>query len=198
MKKILSKITIVGVVLSIALSSCEKSPVAELEVPGTGATTIELAKNVAVSSTGTTGASTVTVNYIVGEKLFPNKVIPKLTVYYLTNTQTGPTSVSSSSGTRTQLYTATNVALSATPTPVAGAPVVTTIGAYGNANNIVWGLKYTFNLSQIGAGLLSANAAGVTNTRGTSIIIVAQDATNATLAEYTFAISEFGLKTAVQ
>lgn len=193
MKNLISKFTLL-VLLSVSISSCEKSPLEEVEVEGTGATTIEIAKDgTALSATGAVGTSVVTLNYIVGEKLFPNKIIPKLTVFYLTNTQTGPTSVSSSS--RTTLYSATNVSLIATPNPAAGAPVVTSIGSYGNAANIVWGLKYTFNLSQLGTGLLAITNGAVTRTRGTSIIIVAQDAANVTLAEYTITLSEFGMRT---
>jgi hypothetical protein len=192
MKKLISKFALLAI-LAVSITSCEKSPLEDVEVTGTGATTIELARGAALSATGTTGSSVVTINYVVGEKLFPSKVIPKLIVYYLTNTKTGNTSVSSS--VRTPLFTATNVALVATSTPGVDAPVVTAIGSYGNASNIVWGLKYTFNLSQLGTGLLSVSNGAVSSTRGTSIIIVAQDAGGATLAEYTTVISEFGLRT---
>lgn len=195
MKNILSKITLIASVMIVSLSSCKKDPNAEKEVSGTGGTTIELAKGAAISATGTVGTSVVTLNYIVGEKLFPNKVIPKLTVYYLANTQTSTTAVSSS--VRTQLFTATNVALAATATPAAGAPTVTAIGAYGNAGNTVWGIGYTFDLSRIGKGLFTVSNSVVSQSRGTSIIIVAQDAANVTLAEYTFALSEFGLRAAI-
>ncbi|PWS28673.1 hypothetical protein DHW03_02165 [Pedobacter yonginense] len=195
MKNIISKITVIASVIIISMSACKKDPNAEVEVAGTGATTIELAKGNAISTTGTVATSTVTLNYIVGEKLFPSKVIPKLTVYYLSNTQTSPTAVSSS--VRTPLFTATNVSLAATPTPVAGAPVVSAIGAYGNSSNTIWGLTYTFSLSQIGKGLFTASNGVVSQSRGTSIIIVAQDAANVTLAEYTFALSEFGLRAAL-
>lgn len=181
-------------IIVLSMSACKKDPNAEKEVSGTGGTTIELAKGTAISSTGTVGTSVVTLNYIVGEKLFPSKVIPKLTVYYLANTQTSATAVSSS--VRTILYTATNVSLAATATPAVGAPVVTAIGSYGNPNNIVWGLTYTFNLNQIGKGLFTVSNGAASQSRGTSIIIVAQDASNTTLAEYTFALSEFGLRTA--
>lgn len=178
-------------VIVFSMSACKKDPNAEKEVSGTGATTIELAKGAAISATGTVATSVVTLNYIVGEKLFPAKVIPKLTVYYLTNTQTSTTNV------RSILYTASNVALAATATPAANAPVVTSIGAYGNPNNIVWGLTYTFNLNMIGKGLFTTSNGVTSQSRGTSIIIVAQDASNATLAEYTFALSEFGLRAAL-
>lgn len=181
-------------IIVLSMSACKKDPNAEKEVSSTGGTTIELAKGAAISSTGTVGTSVVTLNYIVGEKLFPSKVIPKLTVYYLANTQTSATAVSSS--VRTILYTATNVSLAATAIPAVGAPVVTAIGSYGNPNNIVWGLTYTFNLNQIGKGLFTVSNGAVSQSRGTSIIIVAQDASNTTLAEYTFALSEFGLRTA--
>jgi|GEM_PF-2592216 len=194
MKNIISKITVIASIIIVSMSACKKDPNAEVEVAGTGATTIELAKGNAISATGTVGTSVVTLNYIVGEKLFPSKVIPKLTVYYLSNTA-GATTVTSS--VRTALFTATNVSLSATATPVAGAPVVTAMGAYGNASNPVWGLTYTFNLSQIGKGLFTASNGVVSQSRGTSIIIVAQDAANVTLAEYTFALSEFGLRAAL-
>jgi hypothetical protein len=190
MKNIISKITLIAGIIMLTISGCKKDPNAEKELPNTGGTTIELAKGAALSSTGATGTSTVTLNYIVGEKLFPAKVIPKLTVFYLTNTQASTTNV------RTQLFTASNVALAATPTPATGAPVVTAIGAYGNASNIVWGLTYTFTLRQLGAGLFTTSNGSTTNSRGTSIIVVAQDASNATIAEYTFAISEFGIRTA--
>ena len=195
MKNILSKVMVAASLVVLSMSACKKDPNAEKEVSGTGGTTIELAKGAAISATGTVATSVVTLNYIVGEKLFPSKVIPKLTVYYLTNTQTSATAVSSS--VRTQLYTANNVSLAATTTPVAGAPVVTAIGAYGNAGNVVWGLTYTFNLSQIGKGLFTVSNGAVSQSRGTSIIIVAQDASNTTLAEYTFALSEFGLRAAL-
>jgi len=194
MKNILSKIMVAASILVLSMSACKKDPNAEKEVSVTGGTTIELAKGAAISSTGTEGTSSVTLNYIVGEKLFPSKVIPKLTVYYLTNTQTSATAVSSS--VRTILYTATNVSLAATATPATGAPVVTAMGSYGNSSNIVWGLTYTFNLNQIGKGLFTVSNGAVSQSRGTSIIIVAQDASNVTLAEYTFALSEFGLRTA--
>src|SRR4051812_43737242 len=106
MKKLLINFVLMAAV-TLSLTSCEKSELEHVDVSGTGATTIEMSRGAALSSTGTTGTSVVTLNYIVGEKLFPGKVIPKLTVYYLTNTQTGATSVSSSA--RTVLYTATNV-----------------------------------------------------------------------------------------
>lgn len=192
MKNLITKFALLAI-LAVSISSCKKSPLEEVEVVGTGATTIEIAKTAGLSATGTTGSSVVTLNYIVGEKLFPSKVIPKLTVYYLTNTKTGNTSVSSS--TRTVLYTANNVSLTATATPVAGAPVVTAIGTYGNASNVIWGLKYTFNLSQVGTGLLAVSNGAVSSTRGTSIIIVAQDAANVTLAEYTITLAEYGMRT---
>lgn len=192
MKNLITKFALLAV-LAGSISSCEKSPLEEVEVTGTGATTIELARGAALSATGTTGTSVVTLNYVVGEKLFPSKVIPKLIVYYLTNTKTGNTSVSSS--VKTPLFTATNVALAPTSTPGPEAPVVTAIGSYGNASNIVWGLKYTFNLSQLGTGLLAVSNGAVSSTRSTSIIIVAQDAGGVTLAEYTTVISEFGLRT---
>lgn len=182
-------------VVVLSMSACKKDPNAEKEVSGTGGTTIELAKGNAISATGTVGTSVVTLNYIVGEKLFPSKVIPKLTVYYLANTQTSATAVSSS--VRTVLYSASNVSLAATPTPSASAPVVTAIGAYGNASNVIWGLTYTFNLNQIGKGLFTVSNGTASQSRGTSIIIVAQDASNVTLAEYTFALSEFGLRAAL-
>lgn len=188
MKNLITKFALLAV-LAVSISSCKKSPLEEVEVSGTGATSIELAKGAALSATGTTGTSVVTLKYIAGEKLFANKIIPKLTVYYLANTPTAQTAV------RTVLFTATNVSLTATATPVAGAPVVTAIGAYGNASNIVWGLTYTFNLSQLGAGLYSTTNGVTSSTKGTSIIIVAQDAANVTLAEYTTVISEFGMKT---
>ncbi len=178
-------------IIVLSMSACKKDPNAEKEVSGTGGTTIELAKGAAISATGTVGTSVVTLNYIVGEKLFPSKIIPKLTVYYLANTQTNTSSV------RTQLFTASNVSLAATASPITGAPVVTAIGAYGNASNIVWGLTYTFNLSQIGKGLFATSNGVTSQSRGTSIIIVAQDAANVTLAEYTFALSEFGLRAAL-
>ncbi|WP_316798327.1 hypothetical protein [Pedobacter frigidisoli] len=195
MKNILSKIMVTASVIVLSMSACKKDPNAEKEVSGTGGTTIELAKGNPISATGTVGTSVVTLNYIVGEKLFPSKVIPKLTVFYLTNTQTSATAVSSS--VRTQLYTATNVSLAATASPVAGAPVVTSIGAYGNSANTVWGLTYTFPLSSIGKGLFTVSNGASSQSRGTSIIIVAQDAANVTLAEYTFALSEFGLRAAL-
>ncbi|MGO4878475.1 hypothetical protein ACEN2P_17865 [Pedobacter psychrotolerans] len=195
MKNILSKVMVAASVVVFSMSACKKDPNAEKEVSGTGATTIELAKGNAISATGTVGTSVVTLNYIVGEKLFPAKVIPKLTVYYLTNTQTSTSAVSSS--VRTQLYSATNVSLAATANPVTGAPVVTAIGAYGNANNITWGLTYTFKLGDIGKGLFTVSNNVASQSRGTSIIIVAQDASNTTLAEYTFTLSEFGLRAAL-
>jgi len=191
MKNILSKIMVAASIIVLSMSACKKDPNAEKEVSGTGGTTIELAKGAAISATGTVGTSVVTLNYIVGEKLFPSKIIPKLTVYYLANTQTNTSSV------RTQLFTASNVSLAATASPITGAPVVTAIGAYGNASNIVWGLTYTFNLSQIGKGLFTTSNGVTSQSRGTSIIIVAQDAANVTLAEYTFALSEFGLRAAL-
>ncbi|TCD08188.1 hypothetical protein EZ449_12315 [Pedobacter frigidisoli] len=195
MKNIISKISVIASVIVLSMSACKKDPNAEKELSGPGATTIELTKGTAISATGTIATSVVTLNYIVGEKLFPNKVIPKLTVYYLTNTQLTASTVSSS--VRTQLYTANNVSLTATAAPATGAPAVTSIGAYGNASNIVWGLTYTFNLSQIGKGLFTVNNNVASQSRGTSIIIVAQDAANVTLAEYTFPLSEFGLRTAL-
>ncbi|MBT2560625.1 hypothetical protein J7E50_07240 [Pedobacter sp. ISL-68] len=195
MKNILSKVMVTASIVVLSMSACKKDPNAEKEVSGTGGTTIELAKGAAISATGTVGTSVVTLNYIVGEKLFPSKVIPKLTVYYLANTQTSATAVSSS--VRTILYTATNVSLTATANPATGAPVVTATGTYGNSSNTVWGLTYTFNLSQIGKGLFTVNNGVASQSRGTSLIIVAQDASNATLAEYTFALSEFGLRAAL-
>lgn len=194
MKNIISKITVIASIIIVSMSSCKKDPNAEVEVAGTGATTIELAKGNAISATGTVATSVVTLNYIVGEKLFPSKVIPKLTVYYLSNTATA-TSVTTA--VRTPLFTATNVSLVATAAPATGAPVVTALGAYGNASNTIWGLTYTFNLSQIGKGVFTASNNVVTQSRGTSIIIVAQDAANVTLAEYTFALTEFGLRAAL-
>lgn len=191
MKNILSKVMVAASVIVLSMSACKKDPNAEKEVSGTGSTTIELAKGTAISATGTVATSVVTLNYIVGEKLFPSKIIPKLTVYYLANTQTNTTSV------RTLLYAASNVSLAATASPVTGAPVVTAIGAYGNASNTVWGLTYTFTLSQIGKGLFTTSNGVTSQSRGTSIIIVAQDAANVTLAEYTFALSEFGLRAAL-
>ena len=191
MKNIISKITVLASVIVLSMSACKKDPNAEKEVSSTGATTIELAKGSAISATGTVGTSVVTLNYVVGEKLFPAKVIPKLTIYYLANTQTNTANV------RTILYTASNVALVATPSPASNAPVVTSIGAYGNPNNIVWGLTYTFNLSMIGKGLFTTSNGATSQSRGTSIIIVAQDASNTTLAEYSFALSEFGLRAAL-
>ncbi|QNN43670.1 hypothetical protein [Pedobacter roseus] len=191
MKNILSKIMVAASIIVLSMNACKKDPNAEKEVSGTGGTTIELAKGAAISATGTVGTSVVTLNYIVGEKLFPSKIIPKLTVYYLANTQTNTSSV------RTQLFTASNVSLAATASPITGAPVVTAIGAYGNASNIVWGLTYTFNLSQIGKGLFTTSNGVTSQSRGTSVIIVAQDAANVTLAEYTFALSEFGLRAAL-
>jgi hypothetical protein len=179
--------------ITTLITSCEKSDQEHVDVAGTGSTTVELAKGSdALTSTGTTATSVVTLRSIIGEKLFPNKVVPKLTLYYLSNTQTSTTTVSSS--VRTVLYTATNVSLAATPTPVAGAPVVTAIGAYGNPNNIVWGLTYTFNLNQI-SGILTVSNNVVSNSRGTSLILVAQDASNNIVAEYTVVLSEFGLRT---
>lgn len=195
MKNIISKITVAASIVLLSMSGCKKDPNAEKELPNTGLTTIELAKVAAISATGTVGTSVVTLNYIAGESLFPNKVIPKLTVFYLTNTQLTASTVSSN--VRTQLYTASNVALTATANPTTGAPVVTAIGAYGNANNIVWGLTYTFNLNMIGKGLFTVSNGVASQSRGTSIIIVAQDASNKTLAEYTFALSEFGLRAAL-
>lgn len=192
MKKLITKFSLL-VALAISVASCEKSDLEHVDVPGTGATTIEIAKGAALSANGTSASSVVSLNYIVGEKLFPSKVIPKLVVYYLTNTQTGPTAVSSS--VRNVLFTATNVSLTPTASPVAGAPVVTSIGAYGNSSNIVWGLSYTFNLGQLGTGLLEVRNGAVSTTRGTSIIIVAQDASNTTLAEYTITLSEYGMRT---
>lgn len=188
MKNLITKFALLAV-LAVSISSCKKSPLEEVEVVGTGATTIEIAKSAGLSATGTTATSVVTLNYIVGEKLFPSKVIPKLTVYYLANTPTAQTAV------RTILFTANNVSLAATATPAAGAPVVTAIGANGNASNIVWGLKYTFNLSQLGLGLYSTTNGNTSSTKGTSIIIVAQDAANVTLAEYTVTLAEYGMKT---
>lgn len=195
MKNIISKITVAASIVLLSMSGCKKDPNAEKELPTTGLTTIELAKGAAISATGTVGTSVVTLNYIAGETLFPNKVIPKLTVFYLTNTQLTASTVSSN--VRTQLYTASNVALTATANPTTGAPVVTAIGAYGNTNNIVWGLTYTFNLNMIGKGLFTVSNGVASQSRGTSIIIVAQDASNKTLAEYTFALSEFGLRAAL-
>lgn len=194
MKNLISKFAILAV-LAISFSSCEKSDQEDVVVPGTGETTIEVAKGAGLSATGTVGTSVVTLNYIVGEKLFPNKVIPKLTVSYLKNTQTSASTVSSS--VRTTLYTATNVTLAATPAPVAGAPVITAIGSYGNASNIVWGLKYTFNLSDIGPGLFTVSNNVVSQSRGTSIIITAQDAANVTLAEYTITLADYGMRAAL-
>ncbi|TCC91864.1 hypothetical protein EZ428_08940 [Pedobacter frigiditerrae] len=194
MKKLISKFALLAV-LAVSFSSCDKSDLEDVEVAGTGATTIEVAKVAGLSATGTVGTSVVTLNYIVGEKLFPNKVIPKLTVAYLKNTQTSSTAVSSS--VRTTLYTANNVTLAATPTPTAGAPVITAIGSYGNASNIVWGLKYTFNLSDIGPGLFTVSNNVVSQSRGTSIIITAQDAANVTLAEYTITLADYGMRAAL-
>lgn len=194
MKKIISKFALLAL-LAVSISSCDKSDLEDVEVTGTGATTIEVAKVAGLSATGTVGTSVVTLNYIVGEKLFPNKVIPKLVVSYLTNTQPTPTTVSSTQ--RTTLYTANNVSLAATTTPAAGAPIVTAIGSYGNAANIVWGLKYTFNLSQVGTGVLTASNNVVTNSRGTSIIISAQDAGGVAIAEYTITLADYGMRTAL-
>ena len=193
MKKLISKFALLAV-LAVSFSSCDKSDLEDVEVSGTGATTIEVAKVAGLSATGTTGTSVVTLNYIVGEKLFPNKVIPKLTVSYLTNTQTSTTTVSST--TRATLFTANNVSLTATPSPGTGAPVVTAIGSYGNASNIVWGLKYTFNLNQVGVGVFTVSNNVVSQSRGTSIIITAQDAANVTLAEYTITLADYGMRTA--
>lgn len=194
MKNLITKFSLLAV-LAVSISSCEKSPLEEVEVAGTGATTIEVAKDAGLSATGTTGTSVVTLNYVVGEKLFPNKVIPKLTIFYLANTQLTATTVSSAA--RTQLYSATNVSLAATATPAAGAPVVTAIGSYGNAANIVWGLKYTFNLSQVGTGVLTVSNNIVSNSRGTSLIAVAYDATGAIIAEYTITLADYGMRTAI-
>lgn len=194
MKKIISKFTLLAI-LAVSFSSCDKSDLEDVEVTGKGETTIEVAKVAGLSATGTVGTSVVTLNYIVGEKLFPNKVIPKLTVSYLKNTQTSASTVSSS--VKTTLYTATNVTLAATPVPAAGAPVITAIGSYGNASNIVWGLKYTFNLSDIGPGLFTVSNNVASQSRGTSIIITAQDAGNVTLAEYTITLADYGMRTAL-
>lgn len=190
MKKFITKFALLAA-LAVSISSCEKSPLEEVEVEGTGATTIEMAKGAAISANGTVSTSLVTVNYIVGEKLFPNKVIPKLTVFYLRNTATSLSSV------RQQLFTANNVSLAATATPATGAPVVTAIGPYGNSANIVWGLTYTFNLGQLGTGLFATTNGVTSSTRGTSLIIVAYDASGAVLAEYTATIGEYGLRTAL-
>lgn len=194
MKNLITKFALLAI-LAVSISSCKKSPLEDVEVSGTGATTIEVAKVAGLSATGTVGTSVVTLNYIAGEKLFPNKVIPKLTVAYLKNTQTSASAVSSS--VRTTLYTANNVTLAATPAPVAGAPVITAIGSYGNASNIVWGLKYTFNLSDIGPGLFTVSNNIASQSRGTSIIITAQDAGNVTLAEYTITLADYGMRTAL-
>jgi hypothetical protein len=192
MKNLIIKfVMMVGITLSI--TSCEKSEQEDVDVVGTGSTTIEIAKGSdALTTTGTTATSVVTVRYIVGEKLFPNKVIPKLTVYYLKNTQTSASAVSSS--VRTELFTASNVSLTATPTPTTGAPIVTAMGAYGNPSNIVWGLTYTFTLNQI-SGLFTVSNNVASNSKNTSLIIVAQDAANAIVAEYTIQLSEYGIKT---
>ncbi|RZK73126.1 MAG: hypothetical protein EOO92_19000 [Pedobacter sp.] len=158
-------------------------------------TTIEVAKVAGLSATGTVGTSVVTLNYIVGEKLFPNKVIPKLTIFYLKNTQTSASAVSSS--VRTVLRTANNVSLAATATPAAGAPVVTAIGTYGNASNIVWGASYTFNLSEIGPGLFTVSNNVASQSRGTSLIAVAYDAGGVIIAEYTITLADYGMRTAL-
>jgi len=194
MKKLISKFALLAV-LAVSFSSCDKSDLEDVEVSGTGATTIEVAKVAGLSANGTVGTSVVNLNYIVGEKLFPNKVIPKLTIFYLKNTQTSATAVSSS--VRTVLRTATNVSLAATATPVAGAPVVTAIGTYGNASNIVWGVNYTFNLSEIGPGLFTVSNNSVSQSRGTSLIAVAEDAGGKILAEYTITLSDYGMRTAL-
>ena len=194
MKKIISKFTLLAI-LAVSFSSCDKSDLEDVEVTGKGETTIEVAKVAGLSATGTVGTSVVTLNYIVGEKLFPNKVIPKLTIFYLKNTQTSASAVSSS--VRTVLRAANNVSLAATATPAAGAPVVTAIGTYGNASNIVWGARYTFNLSEIGPGLFTVSNNVASQSRGTSLIAVAEDAGGKILAEYTITLADYGMRTAL-
>jgi len=194
MKKLISKFALLAI-LAVSFSSCDKSDLEDVEVTGKGETTIEVAKVAGLSATGTVGTSVVTLNYIVGEKLFPNKVIPKLTIFYLKNTQTSASAVSSS--VRTVLRTANNVSLAATATPAAGAPVVTAIGTYGNASNIVWGARYTFNLSEIGPGLFTVSNNVASQSRGTSLIAVAEDAGGKILAEYTITLADYGMRTAL-
>lgn len=194
MKKLISKFALLAL-LAVSFSSCDKSDLEDVEVTGTGATTIEVAKGAGLSATGTVGTSVVTLNYIVGEKLFPNKVIPKLTIFYLANTQLTATTVSSAA--RTQLFTANNVSLTATPTPATGAPIVTAIGSYGTASNIVWGLSYSFTLNRLGVGVFTVSNNVVSQSRGTSLIAVAYDTAGVIVAEYTITLADYGMRAAL-
>ncbi|WP_316804374.1 hypothetical protein [Pedobacter nototheniae] len=180
MKKLISKFTVLASLVVLSMSACKKDPNAEKEVTGTGATTFELAKGAAISANGTTGASLVTINAIVGEAIATNKAIARLEVYVLKGT--------TSSSSKVLLKGYDNVALAASSTTD---PVVTAIGAYGNAANVIWGLKFTYPLSSF-VGL--TNPTTTKTTGSTSVIFTLKNAAGTVIAEYTATTAEYGLK----
>lgn len=178
MKKLISKFTILASVVVLSMSACKKDPNAEKEVTGTGATTFEMAKGAAISANGSTGASIVTLDAIVGESIATNKVISKIEVTTLRGT--------TSSSTRFLLKAYDNVTLAASTTST---PAVSAIGAYGNASNIIWGLRFSFPLSSF-VGLTNSGK----TTGSTSVIFTLKNAAGTVIAEYTATTAEYGLK----
>nr|WP_199156102.1 hypothetical protein [Pedobacter sp. ASV2] len=180
MKKLISKLTILASIVVLSMSACKKDPNAEKEVTGKGATTFEMAKGSAITANGSTGTSNVTIDAIVGESIATNKVISKIEVATLRGT--------TSSSAKTIIGTFPNVTLAASTTAT---PAVSAIGAYGNASNIIWGLRFTFPLSNF-VGLTNPTTGKTTGS--TSIIFTLKNADGTVIAEYTATTAEYGLK----
>lgn len=178
-------ITRFGVILGlgiVTLSSCKKSPLEEVVQEKASFTTFELAKDgKALTASGTTSTSTVTLSTVAGELYFTTKVIPKIQVY----TQIGTTS----SSTKTLVATYTNVALAASSSADV---VVSSLGASVLPNNLTWGIKLNFPLNKLGSGLTNPTTGKTTGS--TTVTVTARDASDAVLSEMVTTTGVYSIK----